>query len=264
MQLSFILPNKKEVVVREILFKDLRKFSLYEDFTITDTIEFLETFIVTQGLNIVEKFLAFLFLREVCISDQLTVGSKKGNVNVNFEHIRSNIGSFEDISEQVTIDGIEFTLNYPYQYNLGDSDFILSCIEKIKIQDEIVYPPTLNKNDTKLIMDKIPKGILEYLQNFLIKNSNYFNINILEERKTIGVQEININILTTTFPTFIVRLFNYVSDTDYRQLIFLLCKRIPDVNFLINSTYKELNDFYDLYKDEIEKHNQNLKNQKSS
>ena len=46
MQLSFILPNKKEVVVREILFKDLRKFSLYEDFTITDTIEFLETFIV--------------------------------------------------------------------------------------------------------------------------------------------------------------------------------------------------------------------------
>ena len=70
--------------------------------------------------------------------------------------------------------------------------------------------------------------------------------------------------LTTMLPTFIVRLFNCVSDTDYRQLIFILCKRIPDVGFLINSTYKELDDFYDLYKDEVEKHNQNLKNEKAS
>ena len=82
MQLSFVLPNKKEVFVKELLFKDLRKFSSHDDFTVTSGIQFLETFIITEGLNIVEKFLAFLFLREVCIGDQLVVGSKKGNVNV--------------------------------------------------------------------------------------------------------------------------------------------------------------------------------------
>ena len=264
MQLSFILPNKKEVFVRELLFKDLRKFSLYQDFTTTSALQFLETFILTEGLNIVEKFLAFLFLREVCIGDQLVVGSEKGNVNVGFEHIRSNIGSFEDISEQVTINDIEVTLNYPSQYNFGSSDFMLSCIEKIKIQDEVVALSTLNERDAKLVIDKLPREILKHLQKFILKNKNYFNIKILEERKTIGIEEININMLTTMLPTFIVRLFNCVSDTDYRQLIFILCKRIPDVGFLINCTYRELNDFYDLYKDEVEKHNQNLKNEKAS
>ena len=69
MQFSFILPNKKEVFVRELLFKDLRNFSLHDDFTGTSGIQFLETFIITGGLNIVEKFLAFLFLREVCVGD---------------------------------------------------------------------------------------------------------------------------------------------------------------------------------------------------
>ena len=141
---------------------------------------------------------------------------------------------------------------------------MLSCIEKIKIQDEIVTLSTLSEQDAKLVMDKLPKDILKHLQKFILKNKNYFNIKILEERKTIGVEEININMLTTMLPAFIVRLFNCVSDTDYRQLIFILCKRIPDVGFLINSTYKELNDFYDLYKDEVEKHNQNLKNEKAS
>ena len=70
--------------------------------------------------------------------------------------------------------------------------------------------------------------------------------------------------LTTVLPAFIVRLFNCVSDADYKQMLFTLCKRIPDVNFLINSTYKELNDFYTLYKEEVDKQNQDLKNQNSS
>tara|TARA_R100000781_G_scaffold83757_1_gene51580 strand:- start:727 stop:1521 length:795 start_codon:yes stop_codon:yes gene_type:complete len=264
MQLSFILPNKKEVFVRELLFKDLRKFSLHDDFTVTSGMQFLETFIITEGLNIVEKFLAFLFLREVCIGDQLVVGSKKGNVNVSFEHIRSNIGSFEDISEHITTDDIEFTFNYPVQYNLGDSDFMLSCIEKIKIQDEVITLSTLSEADVKQVMDKVPRDTLKYLQEFLQKNENYFNIKILEKRESIGVEEISINMLTTVLPAFIVRLFNCVSDADYKQMLFTLCKRIPDVNFLINSTYKELNDFYTLYKEEVDKQNQDLKNQNSS
>ena len=141
---------------------------------------------------------------------------------------------------------------------------MLSCIEKIKIQDEVITLSTLSEADVKQVMDKVPRDALKYLQEFLQKNENYFNIKILEKRESIGVEEISINMLSTVLPAFIVRLFNCVSDADYKQMLFTLCKRIPDVNFLINSTYKELNDFYTLYKEEVDKQNQDLKNQNSS
>ena len=131
----------------------------------------------------------------------LSQNLEKGNVNVGFEHIRSNIGSFEDISEQVAVDDIEFTLNYPSQYNFGSSDFMLSCIEKIKIQDEIVTLSTLSEQDAKLVMDKLPKDILKtevinatnklgipsknvFVYNYQVRKLNYSRQEILEDLMT--------------------------------------------------------------------------------
>ena len=47
-------------------------------------------------------------------------------------------------------------------------------------------------------------------------------------------------------------------------MLFVLSKRIPDVSFLINSTYLELDDYYKLYADEVEKQNEDLQKQNAS
>ena len=59
MQLCLTLPSKKEVIVEELLYKDLRKFCLYDNLNIAEIIDYLETFIVTKNLNVVEKFLPY-------------------------------------------------------------------------------------------------------------------------------------------------------------------------------------------------------------
>ena len=87
MDVSFILPNKKEVFVKEILYKDLRKISLYRDSTTVGVIEFLESFILTKGLNVAEKLLTFFILREKCIGESIAVGSSKGNVNIDLNKL---------------------------------------------------------------------------------------------------------------------------------------------------------------------------------
>ncbi len=60
---------------------------------------------------------------------------------------------------------------------------------------------------------------------------------------------------------FIYNIFNCMSDSDYREIIFVLSKRIGDVSFLLNCNYFEIEDYYSLYKDEVEKENENLQNQ---
>jgi len=264
MELSFRLPNKKEVLVKELLFKDLRNFSLYRDSTLTGAIKFLESFICTKNLNIVEKFLTLLILREKCIGERIGVNSKKGIVNIDLEYIRNNIGAFEDIREEITIDNIKCVLNYPSRFNIGDTDFIFSLIESIEIQEEKILIPGLSNDEYKSVINKLPKEIYSYLEQFINKNQVHFEVTALEEREKLDIKKIELNVLNSSFPSFIVHIFNCMTDVEYRELLFVLCKRVLDVNFLINSTYLEIQDFYKLYSDETTKENESLKSEKTS
>jgi hypothetical protein len=264
MALSFSLPNKKEVLVNEILYKDLRKMSLYRDASLTGTLNFLESFILTKNLNVMEKLFTFFLLREKCIGEQVSVGSKKGNINIDLDLFKTNIGTFDDISETVDVNGIKCVLNYPTKFNLGSTDFLFSLIESLEIDEEQILVSSLSEDEYNEIFNRLPDGIFGYLTDFVQKNKAHFEMLVFEEREDMEIDEIRINVLDITLPTFIARIFNCIDSTHYREMLFILCKRIPDVSFLINCTFLEIEDFYKLYADEVEKQNENLQNQNDS
>ena len=264
MDLSFTLPNKKEVVVSEILYKDLRKMALYNDSSLSNTIDFLESFILTKGLTVVEKLFAFFILREKCIGDQVAIGSKKGKVNIDLHVFKKNIGTFDDIREEIDVDGIKCVLNYPSRFYVGDTDFIFSLIESLEIDNEKVTISSLSKQEYNKIISRLPDTIFGHLEAFVQKNSSHFNVLVYEGKESMEIDTITLNMLDGSFSAFIVKLFDCIQDTDYREMLFVLSKRIPDVSFLINSTYLELNDYYKLYADEIEKQNEDLQKQNAS
>ena len=132
MYITHILPNGKEVKLKEILYKDLRTFNLYGEATIKGRLNFLESFIITKGLNIMEKLYALLYLRLVCIGDNLIIGSEKGDVGVSLSFVKDNVGGINNITKVIEDKGIEYTLDYPLNFNQGDDDFLLSVVTKIK------------------------------------------------------------------------------------------------------------------------------------
>jgi len=251
-------------MVNEILYKDLRKISLYRDASIIGTLTFLESFILTKGLNVMEKLLTFFLLREKCIGDQIAVGSKKGNVNIDLSLFRENIGTFDDISETINVDGIKCVLNYPSRFNLGSTDFIFSLIESLEIDGEHITVSSLSESEYNKVFARLPEAIFGYLTDFVKRNKSHFEVLVFKEREDMEIDEIRVNALDTTLPTFITRLFDCIDGTNYREMLFILCKRIPDVSFLTNCTYLEIEDFYKLYADEVEKQNENLQNQDES
>jgi hypothetical protein len=264
MEITFTLPNKKEVLVNEILYKDLRKIALYSDTSVTGTVNFLESFILTKDLNVIDKLFTFFLLREKCIGEEITVGSSKGNVNVDLNLLRTNIGTFDEIHEVIDVGDIQCVLDYPSRFNLGSSDFIFSLIKSVKIDDMKIAMALLSEEEYSKIISKLPEAIFEHLENFVQKNRSHFKMIAFEERENLEMDEIELNMLDPTLPSFIARIFDCVTATNYREMLFVLSRRIPDVSFLINCTYLEIEDFYKLYADEVEKQNENLQKQNAS
>ena len=123
---------------------------------------------------------------------------------------------------------------------------------------------SLSEDDYKNIIGKLPDTIFKYLEEFTRSHLSHFSMIVFEGQESMEIDEIKLNMLDGSLPAFIVKLFDCIGDTDYREMLFVLSKRIPDVLFLTNCTYLELNDYYNLYVDEIEKHNQDLQNQSAS
>ena len=260
MQLVLTFPNKKEVVVKEILYKDLRKFCLYDDLTITEVIDYLETFIVTKNLNIVEKFLSLLLLRQKCIGDTISVSSNKGPVDIEINYILKNIGNIENRTKIIKVNDVKYELSLPTQFNCGDSDFIFSLIRSIEIDNEKIILSEVTKEEHAQILNTLP-NLYRDLTNFVKESEIFFNLKIIEGREKLEIQPVELNVLSQEFTYFILNIFYILSEDDYRQMIFTLCKRMKDINFLMNCTFIEIEDYYRLYKAEVDRENESLKKQ---
>ena len=261
MQLVLTLPNKKEVIMEEVLYKNLRKFCLYDNLSIANTIDYLETFIVTKNLNVVEKFLSLLLLRQQCIGDTIAVSSNKGSIDVEIHYILKNIGEIEDRTKTIKVGDVKYELSFPTQFNCGDSDFIFSLIRSIEVDSEKIILSEVTREEHTEILNTLPKALYKDLTNFVDESQDFFNLKIIESRESIGIEEIRLNVLSQEFSQFILNLFYILSGDDYRQMIFILCNRIKDINFLMNCTFIEIEDYYKLYKEEIDRENESLQKQ---
>tara|TARA_R110002020_G_scaffold164479_3_gene351258 strand:- start:806 stop:1600 length:795 start_codon:yes stop_codon:yes gene_type:complete len=261
MQLVLTFPNKKEVVVKEILYKDLRKFCLYDNLTITEAIDYLETFIVTKNLNIAEKFLSLLLLRQKCIGDTISVSSNKGLVDVEINYILKNIGNIENRTKIIKVNDVKYELSLPTQFNCGDSDFIFSLIRSIEIDNEKIILSEVTTEEHAQILNTLPKSLYKDLINFVDSSEDFLKFKIIENTENLGIQGLELSALSQEFSHFILSLFYIISADDYRQMIFTLCRRMKDINFLMNCTFVEIEDYYKLYKTEVDHENESLQKQ---
>lgn len=262
MQFPVFLPNKKEVIVREVLLKDLKYLSLYAKSSVSESVKFLESFIVTKNLNVLEKFLALLLLRKYCVDDSIAIKANKGNVKIKLDHILDNIGNIEDIKQTVTLNDVDFVLNYPSQFNSGNYDSILTVIESIHMGDDQITLAELTDNELNKVLNTLPKKLYSYLEKYAKQNEQYFTINFWKGRERLGIEEASLHLLSPEVSLLLSRLFGIIDIEAYCDYIFILSQRIPDANFLSNCTVKELDQFLVLYKQENRQREEAAKNPK--
>lgn len=259
MIISFKLPhNNKPVKVKEFIFKDLRRFILYKG-SYNEELEFLNDLLITKGLNSLEKVAAFLILRKMCVGEEISLNTSSKHINVHVDVLLNSIIDIPDISETVQVDNLTLELDYPQIFVGNTKDVLFSVIKTIEIESVKINLHNQEIGDYTNIVERLPPSVLTACTQFIKKNINNFNIQLLGERKHLGTKEISINLLDQTAGRFCTYIFNTMSESSFRDIIFILSKRINDIQFLLNSTPLEVDDYIKLYREEVARENEALK-----
>ena len=253
MLITFSLPNGKEVVVKQFLYKHIRELTLQGD-CYSSKLEFLESFILTKDLNVLEKFITFLMLREKCIKNTTPMNLDGADKDVSLSYIRKSFEECLDIRKEFTVNNIELTLDYPSRFCINTNN-LLSIIREVKIEDQHINVDSLTEEEFIQVINQLPAEILKTVNKFVTDKQTAFKFSLLQGK----ANSMEINFLTASPFQFIDSIFGCLDESSYREYLFILSKRIRDVQFLINSPLSDLLDYLDLYKKECEDENDKLK-----
>lgn len=258
MELSFRLPNNKEIVVEEFLYKHIRELVLQSGFP-GKKLQLLERFIVTENLNVVEKFIALVKLRERCVNSTCSFYFDNRSTDVSLQYLLESFEEIVDIREAVKHENFELILDYPTRF-CTDSDNVMSVIREIKIDEQYINLDLLTDDEFIQIIHNLPSDILNVILQFIKEKKDAFTFPLLRAHKKTPY----INFLDSSAFAFLDDIYCCINENDIREYLFVLSRRIKDVDFILNSTFLDVADYLELYKRENEEENDKLKNKSSS
>ena len=237
--------NNKKVQLKLFKFKHINELHWQKD-SLNNNIRFLESFILTPGLNAIEKFISLLLLRSECIDSSISIQKNKRSAKADIEYILQSFSELKDIRTVVVHENFEFTFDYPSRLCV-DSDTMFSVLRQIKLDDTVVELDFVPDKDFKQIISNLPPSCFSVITSFIDKNAECFSFPLLP-----GRSNNEIDFTDRTASLFINNLFDCISESTYREYLFLLSKRFSDINFLLNCTFYEIEDYISLYRKECQ------------
>ena len=214
--------------------------------------DFLDSFIVTENLNVLEKFITLLKLRERCIKQSINLKLNKKDKEVSIDYILKSFDEIVDIREVRTVDNITLVLDYPSEF-VVNTDSLFSVIQSIQIDNDKIDITKVTNEELLAITNSLPASVLAAITDFIQEKKEALSYSILSNQDSL-----NLNFLNISPFVFLDSLFNCIDPFTYREYIFVLSKRMKDITFLVNSTFVDILDYMELYKRENEDQNEKL------
>lgn len=151
-------------------------------------------------LSNLEKFLILLDMRSTSVGDTLQLnGSTATRIDLSLNSIKNNIiNKFKEIEITKTIihDTVKVHLSIPKQFFIDDIDKMYhEIIDKIEINDEILYYFNLTDLEKEGIINYIPAGIAGDMLNFIKTSQDIIaTINIVTGNPKFGLDNIQLSV----------------------------------------------------------------------
>lgn len=215
----------------KITFSDLKRIS--ESFTVGYDDIFIEYLNSFRGKDIYEKFKTILKAWDNDVSYTLNFNIKDTPTKIQLSYINSQ---FQELSEDVYITegNVKIIIGIPTQFEFTETIPIYNILKYIDISGISINLTDLSFHDKRAIIDKLPGNVF----NIILKNIEK------EKEKTFKVdnpmlENFKINFLSADPLTFLKGLFSNFDEYYFRDVIFVLSKRI-DGNILLQSTPLEI------------------------
>lgn len=248
-----LVEEGKRIKIEEFTLKDMREIAFMIE---TDSDDELYDFLLSKiktPCHSIDKFNALLYARIHFLDDMVSMQGEDKSVSVAINAwYKSLKNNFKNIRERIEYDKFSAIINYPDNFVFTcEEDVIIDCVESITYQGKEINLLGESLENKMKILDRLPTGLIEKIVSFI--NNELQGNNIILMRKTNFLEEVNINLINGSAFTLMKSLFNYCSSDDLIELAFSLSRRIPDMEYLNNLSFREINLIIKLYSDETQK-----------
>lgn len=243
--------------IKELTIDDFRSISfIIENSTDIELEEFLNDKIIgdTDALT---KLLTLIQARMQFVSEQITLNNGTSNVNIDIKFLwKELVSKLQSAHRVIDMDGYEIHINYPSRLvHIDKDDLLLDCITDINYGHHRLRFRDLDKNSKLDIIGKFNAKAILKIQEVIDEVD--VPINIFKARA--NLTDITLSLFDNSSFVFIRALFSYYTYDEITELIFMLSKRLPDLQYLNSRTPRDLELFIRLYSEEIEKTNTDTK-----
>ena len=258
MILSVTNPIDNEIgKIKEFTIEDFRAISfVVENSTDVELNELLEDKLIGD-MNALTKLLTLIQARMQFVSEQITFNNGTSNVSIDIKFLLKEL--LENITSADTLlnfDHFKIRLNYPTKL-LHDSydNLMLDCIKYINHPFKDVNFKELDHESKLKIINNLDAGVVKRIKEAIREMDK--PITIFKARANLS--DITLSLFDNSTFVFIRALFSYYTYDEITELLFILSKRIPDIQYLNSRTPRDLELMIRLYSEEIEKANTETK-----
>ena len=240
--------SEKGLSISEFTLDDLRTISFLIE---NDSDKELYNFLISKinnNCNSIDKFNLLLQSRCKFINEKITLNNGESNISINLKLLIDNyIKNITNIRNIVNIEDFYITLDYPEELIHNDKQSLeIDCIKHIIYKGKEVNIQNLKNSEKIELYEKLPIAVIREVKNFIDKSNQQV---ILMEPK-FGLPEISVNFFNESF-SILKTLYNYYNYEDIIDMVFILSKRIPDIQYLNTRNPRDLENIIRLYEDEL-------------
>lgn len=243
--------------IKEFTIEDFRSISfIVENSTDLELEELLESKLIGD-MNALTKLLTLMQARMQFVSEQITFNNGTSNVNIDLKFLWKELNdNIQPALRIVEFDGIKFTIDYPTRLiHTSSDDLLIDCIKHISHPFKEISFKDLDQESKQKIIDSLDAKVVLSVKEVIELIDN--PINIFKARANLS--DITLSLFDNSTFVFIRALFSYYSYDEITELLFILSKRIPDIQYLSSRTPRDLELMIRLYSEEIEKANTDTK-----
>jgi hypothetical protein len=237
--------------IKELTIDDFRSMSfIVENATDLELEEFLTERLIGKS-NALTKLLTLIQARMQFVSEQITFNNGTTNVNIDLKFLlKELINNVKSVKRSVVMDDFTIDLDYPSRLiHTDEDDLMLDCITAIHhSHKQLDFRDLDQQSKLDFITHFNAKAILKIREELEDMDTP---ITIFKARANLA--DITLSLFDNSSFVFIRALFSYYTYDEITELIFMLSKRLTDLQYLNSRTPRDLELFIRLYSEEIEK-----------
>lgn len=262
---EIVLPSGKKVRVRELKNREyltIVKFCANQD--MVGLAKFFDSTFIDSDLNIIERFYLLLYIRMLFIEPDITLNIEKRDIKIDIATMLNKIeSSYIDLERTVIEGGIEVTLDLPkVSYFENIDDLYISTISTIKAGGEVIDFASITEGERQEITNNLPATIFKHIQDFIetIQN-NLLNVALIEENKQLGIEALEVNIVSNGVMAFISTLFNTNLEGFYNLIYSFQNTVLPGSDLFFKLSPIETQIILNAHQKRVAEENKKLQNQ---